>query len=64
MNEICLEDLALADHIRRWDEYEGNLYELSARTVRDKTGKTVTFGVRNFGEDGNGRLALNGRTLS
>ena len=63
MNEICLEDLALADHIRRWDEYEGNLYELSAVLSGDKTGKTVTFGVRNFGEDGNGRLALNGRTL-
>ena len=62
MNEIRIEGLPLAEHVKRWDEYEGNLYELSALLTGDEE-KRVTFGVRDFGDNGKGRLALNGRTI-
>ena len=62
MNEIRIEGLPLAEHVKRWDEYEGNLYELSALLTGDEE-KRVTFGVRDFGDNGKGRLALNGSKL-
>ena len=46
----------------KWEEGEGNLYELTAE-LRDGDCKTVTFGVRDFGDDGKGHLALNGRRI-
>lgn len=70
-------ELPLAEQIRLWDEEEGNLYEMravlscqamaeahgmgSAEEIRSE--KTVAFGVRTLGDDGRGRLALNGRTI-
>lgn len=48
--------------MKKWDEGEGNLYELTAE-LRDGDCKTVTFGVRDFGDDGKGHLALNGRRI-
>ncbi|NCC42026.1 MAG: hypothetical protein EOM18_00260 [Clostridia bacterium] len=61
---ICIEigQIPVAEDIKRWDEYEGNLYEMTAR-IEGYDEKTVTFGVRDFGDDGKGRLALNGRTI-
>lgn len=60
--EIVVKDLRLAADVARWDEYEGNLYELTA--VLDSGEKrTVSFGVRDFGSNAEGRLALNGRTI-
>ncbi len=61
--EVWFEALALAKRVRRWDEYEGNLYELTADLGDEREGKTITFGIRDFGDDGRGRLALNGRTV-
>lgn len=61
-NEIRFEGLALSRSVSRWDEYEGNLYELTASSGKAEQ-KTVSFGVRDFGDDGKGRLALNGRTI-
>lgn len=61
-NEIHFERLAVSRSVRRWDEYEGNLYELTA-SLGEEEQKTVTFGVRDFGDNGKGRLALNGRTI-
>ena len=58
---LFIEGLALKENVRRWEEYEGNLCELTA-DMEDAEAKTVTFGVRDFGDDG-GRLALNGRRL-
>lgn len=69
--------LALKDGVKLWDEGEGNLYELTAKLqiTESEAGKepdgskaaddecTVSFGVRSFGDDGRGRLALNGRTI-
>jgi len=58
--EIVLDALPLKEDVKRWDEEEGNLYELSV-TLSNGTSKTVSFGVRDFGADAVGRLSLNGR---
>ena len=47
--------------VSRWDEYEGNLYQLIA-ALSGSDEKTVRFGVRTFGAK-EGRLALNGRAF-
>lgn len=62
MTEIVLDSLPLKAGIRRWDEYEGNLYELTA-ALSDGESRTVSFGVRDFGADKSGRLAINGRSF-
>ena len=54
--------LPLAADVRRWDEYEGELYELTA-TPEGCEARTVRFGARDFGDDGAGHLALNGRRI-
>ena len=74
-SEFVLGKLPLAEDVRRWDEYEGVLYNLTASLSlsRDSQGNntklqqvdscTETFGVRIFGDNGKGRLALNNRTI-
>lgn len=65
-NEAEFRGLELRDGVLRWDEYEGNLYELTAELSGEglpAQSKAVTFGVRDFGPDGSGRLALNGRAI-
>jgi hypothetical protein len=68
-SKVVLRGLPLAQHVKQWDEEEGNLYQLTAMLVTDSEGenitdeKRVTFGVRTFGDNGRGRLALNGRTI-
>lgn len=57
---IRLTDLPLTTDIRRWDEEEGNLYDLTA-TLKD-TRTTVRFGVRDF-QAKEGHLLLNGRRI-
>lgn len=64
--EVALTGLEFREDALRWDEYEGNLYQLTAELTGGglpAQQETVTFGVRDFGPDGNGRLALNGRTI-
>ncbi|MDE7354588.1 MAG: hypothetical protein K2O06_16285 [Acetatifactor sp.] len=77
IRQVILEDLALAQSVCRWDEYEGNLYELTAEleekhpegqaeeesAEQQAASKTVTFGIRDFGSDEEGRLTLNGRRI-
>ncbi len=76
ITEIALAGLSLAGGVKRWDEYEGNLYGLTARLVpcadcgnrdgmadRTLSVKRVVFGVRDFEADRDGRLALNGRKI-
>lgn len=62
VSEIIFNDLPLSEDVKRWDEEEGNLYELTVGLERYEE-KTISFGVRDFGDDGRGRLALNGRTI-
>ncbi len=62
VHTLVLEGLRLKKNIKKWDEDEGNLYNLTVQ-LQDGDQKTVTFGVRNFGDDGHGHLALNGRRV-
>lgn len=62
VTELSFEGLRLKDNIKRWDLEEGNLYELSVSMIGGET-KTAAFGVRDFGDDGHGRLAVNGRRI-
>ncbi len=68
--EVVLTDLPMkkAEDLRIWDEYRGELYEAKVEllTNDDKnviSEKTVSFGIRTFGTDGKGHLALNGRRI-
>ncbi len=59
---ISFENLPVSPDCRLWDEYEGNLYELHV-SGDGLDGWSDTFGIREFGENSRGRLALNGRTI-
>lgn len=70
--EIWFRDLPLRDNVKLWDEDEGNLYEMAVTldngmSAEDKGGSTAEcrtrFGIRSFGDNGSGRLALNGRAI-
>ena len=70
--EIWFRDLPLRENVKLWDEDEGNLYEMAVTldngmSAEDKGGSTAEcrtrFGIRSFGENGSGRLALNGRAI-
>ncbi len=60
--EICLENLPLAENVRYWDEMEGCLYEVTARLTNASEYRT-RFGVRSYGYNAAGRLTLNGRVI-
>lgn len=60
--EIVLKNLPLREDAARWDEYEGRLYSLCA-LLEGAEEKTVLFGIREFGANREGRLALNGRAF-
>lgn len=60
--------LKLKIDVQRWDEYDGQLYELKAALLEGRRAsvadeKTIGFGIRSFGDDGRGHLALNGRRI-
>lgn len=64
-NALCFRNLPLRKDAPRWDEGEGCLHELavSGEGLRGNglEEKRVRFGIRVFGDDGQGHLALNGR---
>lgn len=60
--DLSFEGLELKENVKRWDLEEGNLYELSLSMTGGER-KTVIFGIRDFGDDGQGRLAVNGRRI-
>lgn len=70
--EIWFRDLPLRENVKLWDEDEGNLYEMAVTldngmSAEDKGGSTAEcrtrFGIRSFGDNGSGGLALNGRAI-
>lgn len=70
--EIWFRDLPLRENVKLWDEDESNLYEMAVTldngmSAEDKGGSTAEcrtrFGIRSFGDNGSGRLALNGRAI-
>ena len=60
--QIVFRDLPLRDDAPRWDEEEGNLHRITARGDGLEE-KSAFFGIRTFGDDGRGCLALNGRRI-
>lgn len=69
IQEFQTEELPLQKSVLRWEEGEGNLYQIQGLLTCDteagrvESEKKVTFGVRTFAADSQGRLALNSRTL-
>ena len=62
VTDVVFEMIPLQKNVLRWNLEEGNLYELSVSLTDGET-KTVTFGVRDFGDNGRGRLAINKRVF-
>lgn len=62
VTQLVFGPLLLKENVKRWDLEEGTLYELSASMTDGET-KRAAFGVRDFCDDGQGRLAINGRTI-
>lgn len=60
INSVRLDGLPLRDDVRRWDEEEGNLYEMTASIPGSV--RTERFGVRDFRAE-DGVLKLNGRRI-
>ena len=54
--------LPVAGGVRHWDMGDGQRYALTA-TPEGADPKAVRFGMRRFGDDGTGRLMLNGRRV-
>lgn len=70
--EIWFRNLPLWENVKLWDEAEGNLYEMAAILDSGMAAEygddivdecQIRFGIRSFGDNGSGRLALNGRTI-
>ena len=65
-NRVKLEIDYIEGFEDKWDEGEGRLHKLTARLYLDDEfvdEKEVTFGLRKFGYDKDGRLTLNGRRI-
>lgn len=60
LSEIWLE---VSKDRKEWDIEEGMLYECKASILESASTKTISFGIRRFGDNGKGRLAINGRTI-
>ena len=70
ITRVVLKELLLAEGVRSWDVEEGSLYGLTARLLPVEengagpgSSRTETFGIRTFGDNGTGRLAINGRVI-
>ncbi|MBQ3341626.1 MAG: hypothetical protein IJG84_07000 [Kiritimatiellae bacterium] len=53
---------SLSEETQPWDEFNPRLYDVTFRGAEGSPGKTVRFGFRTIGREGN-RLMLNGRPL-
>ncbi len=62
INELKFSHIKLKENSKLWDEYEGNLCMLSVESVLLEK-KTASFGIRTFGDDKKGHLALNGHRI-
>ena len=61
-NEVIFTELPLRRDGRKWDEYEGNLYELTVKGDHLETSST-RFGIRKFGDSEGAYLTCNGRRI-
>jgi hypothetical protein len=63
---LVLKNRRLNEHVNKWDEFDSNLYELCVTLEEHASfieSKKVTFGVRDFKDNGKGRLTLNERII-
>ncbi len=62
IHTIIIKDILIRNNSKLWDEYEGNLYELTV-SGSDIECKRATFGIRDFKDNGKGHLVLNNRRI-
>ena len=62
---INIENIKLKRNVKKWDEYEGNLYDLSISLKCKDNTTTINrrYGIRCFEDDGKGHLCLNKRRV-
>ena len=63
---MLFKDILLHENIKKWDEYEGNLYTLKVTLLTQNAiadFKETTFGIRSFASDSRGRFVLNNRRI-
>lgn len=58
---FMIRGLKLREDAARWDEFEGNLHELTVTFMGSE--KTVLFGIRELASNKSGRFTLNGRVI-
>lgn len=62
INKIQFCNVPYKPHVKKWDEYEGNLYSMTVSSQLHEP-MCVNFGIRTFSDDGKGHLSLNGRRI-
>ena len=62
MTEITCSNIPLRPDAPRWDEGEGRLLTLTVSGDHLEA-REIRFGLRDFGDDGDGHLSLNGRRI-
>jgi len=62
IHEFVIQHLPLNPDVKRWDEFQGHLYELKV-SLTDFESKVETFGIRDFGSNDRGRLIINDRVF-
>lgn len=60
--ELTAWKLPFRKELPKWDEQEGNLQKLTCE-IQGNEAKEVTFGIRTFGANEQGRLTINGRVF-
>lgn len=63
INRFSVISVAAKKDCKEWNLQEGNLYTCKASLTNLNSVKEVSFGIRRFGDNGEGRLAINGRTF-
>lgn len=61
IHELSFHDIKLKENLQHWDEYEGNLYTLTA-SLSENSSVTVSFGIRDF-SGSTGYLTNNGHRI-
>lgn len=62
IHTIIIKDIPVKNDCKRWDVYEGNLHDLFA-SGSDLDSKGVTFGIREFKDNGKGHFTINSRRI-
>lgn len=58
---LRIKNIYYRETVSKWDEGEGNLYQITVSIGANLAERTASFGIRNFGKDERERLVINGR---